>query len=421
MTEYRQRMNRVVRRGVLTRSPRRRGVQLAAVIMLWMFAHPNGLTAVQEMTDSVAQARDSIAQNHTRDSLAQAQALAFAIDSTDEGPHVYWQDNSTAFIFYLCNGESVSRQGHVADSLRFLGLCGDSATRYSLAARPPAVEPYEFDNVSRIFTVSDIHGEYEALIDILQKADVIDDELHWSWGDGHLVVLGDVFDRGDKVTECLWLIHRLEREARLDDGRVHFTLGNHEKMVMRGDLRYVNEKYLSGIARRTRIKYDDIFGPDMELGRWLRSKHVAVKLNDIVFVHGGLSPEAVERDLSLDNINDAARSSLDLHSYELVFSDLPWFLFGTTGPLWYRGYHGPREKYPQTTAAQLDSILDYYGAEAIVVGHTGVSRITSTYQGRIYAIDIPVDELGGLQALLWENGEFYRVLESGELEPLTQP
>jgi hypothetical protein len=237
-------------------------------------------------------------------------------------------------------------------------------------------------------------------------------------GDGHLVVLGDVFDRGDKVTECLWLIHRLEREAKLDGGRVHYLFGNHEKMVIRGDLRYVHEKYMSGIARRTRITYDDMFGPDMELGRWLRSKHVAVKLNDVLFVHGGLPPEVVERELSLDDMNEAARSSLDLESYELVFSDLPWFLFSSGGPLWYRGYHGPRSAYPATTSEELDTILEYYGVAAVVVGHSEISEVTSLHQGRVYGVDVPVEKLGGLQGLLWKDGKFFRVLSTAELELL---
>jgi len=361
------------------------------------------------------------AQVQDVDSIAKAMALAFAIDSVDEGPHIYWQDESTAIVIYMCDGEVISQRGSASDSIRFSGLCSDSATRYSIPTAPPTPEPHVFDEVPRVFTVSDLHGEYEALVDLLRNADVVDDDLRWNWGDGHLVVLGDVFDRGDKVTECLWLIYRLEREARLDGGRVHYLLGNHEKMVIRGDLRYVNEKYLYGIATRTRITYDDLFGRHMELGRWLRSKHVAVKLNDVLYVHGGLPPEVVERNLSLDEMNSVARSSLDMESYELVFSDLPWFLFSSGGPLWYRGYHGPQSVYPQTTSAELDTILEYYGVSAVVVGHSEISEVTSLYEGRVYGVDVPVEELGGLQGLLWRHGEFYRVLGTAELVPFGTP
>jgi hypothetical protein len=290
--------------------------------------------------------------------------------------------------------------------------------RYSIPKNPPTVAPYMFEDVSRVFAVSDIHGEYEAFVDILKNAKVIDGKLHWDWGSGHLVVLGDIFDRGDMVTEALWLIYRLEREAKLHGGRVHFVLGNHEELVMRGDLRYVHEKYLSGIARRSQITYDDMFGPDMELGRWLRTKHVAVKLNDVLYVHAGLHPEVVDRELGLAEMNRVVRSSLDLKSYELVFSDLPWFLLSSARPLWYRGYHGPWGGYPRTTADQLDVLLDYYDVSAVVVGHTEIPQVTSTYENRVFSIDVPVLELGGLQGLLWQKGDFSRVLVSGDLEPL---
>ena len=365
--------------------------------------------------------RASAYQSSSPDSLAKAQALAVAIDSTAEGPHIYWKDDSTAYVFYLCDGEVFSRGLRLADSLLFAGFCADSATRYSFAAAPPAVEPHVFDDVPRILTVSDIHGEYDALVDLLKNADVIDSDLHWNWGDGHLVVLGDVFDRGDGVTECLLLIHRLEREAKQSGGRVHLTLGNHEEMALRGDLRYVNEKYTKGIADRTGIPYNDLFGPHMELGRWLRTKHTAIRLNHILFVHGGFSPEVVERQLALDTINEATRRSMDYFSYQLLFSDLEWFLLSDAGPLWYRGYHEARSEYPRATAAQLDTILAFYDAETIVVGHHEVGQVSNWYQGRVYGVDVPVPELGGLQALLWEDGEFFRVLGSGDREALSRP
>ena len=33
---------------------------------------------------------------------------------------------------------------------------------------------------------------------------IVDDGGNWAFGQGHLVVVGDVFDRGDEVTEILW-------------------------------------------------------------------------------------------------------------------------------------------------------------------------------------------------------------------------
>ncbi|UCF20107.1 MAG: metallophosphoesterase [Gemmatimonadota bacterium] len=337
----------------------------------------------------------------------------------DDGPHVYWQTDSRVIAFYTCEGDVQQRAFEVPDTLRLAGFCRDSTTEYLVPARAPSLEPSVVKEVPRIFAVSDIHGEFEALTDLLQRAGIIDAGLHWSWGDGHLVILGDVFDRGDKVTECLWLIYRLEQEAQRAGGRVHFVLGNHEVIVMRGDLRYVSAKYLDGIVRRSRIKYEDLYGPAMELGRWLRTKHVAVILNGILFVHGGFPPAALERGLGLDEVNAAARKNIDIKSYELAFSDTAKFLYGSGGPLWYRGYHEAQEgRYPKASAEELALILRTLGAEAIVVGHTEVPEVEALYDGRVFAIDVPVPDLGSLQGLLWQDGRFYRVAGNGSMEAL---
>lgn len=344
-----------------------------------------------------------------------------APDSLDDGPHVYWQDGSAAVVFYSCDGTVLERTFTPSDTLRFSGLCGDSTLEYVIPVNGPSVEPDTFRGVSKIFAISDIHGEYEPLVALLQTASVIDQELHWSWGDGHLVVNGDTFDRGDGVTECLWLFYRLEQEARLAGGRVHVLLGNHETMVLRRDLRYVNEKYLDGIVARTRVNYTDLFGPDMELGRWLRTKHTAIMLNNIVFVHGGIPPSLVQRGVSLSAINALARKTLDARSYEVAFDERLRKYYGHSdeGPFWYRGYHYSQEgRYPQATISQVDSILAAFDARAIVVGHTEVDQVTSLYGGKVIALDIRLDELGAFQGLLWEGDQFFRVTGSGVLEPL---
>ena len=350
-----------------------------------------------------------------------ARAVSPVADSLDDGPHIYWKTSSEVIVFYQCDGSVVAKQYKVKETLRFNGLCADSATEYVIPAKNPKVEPYTYKRVSKIFAVSDIHGEYDALVDLLQAAGVIDQELNWSWGDGHLVVVGDIFDRGDKVTECLWLLYRLEQEAREAKGRVHVMLGNHEIMVFQNDLRYVHDKYTAGIVESTRITYSDLYGPDMELGRWLRSKHTAIKLNDILFVHGGLPPRLAERRVSLKELNELTRETIDSRSYALVFNEEVRNHYKETdeGPFWFRGYHYAKEdRYPQVTSEQLDSILDSYDVSAIVVGHTGVDRIESLYDGRVIGIDVPLEDLGSFQGLLWEDGQLFRVLGDGTRESL---
>jgi hypothetical protein len=341
------------------------------------------------------------------------------VDSMADGPHVYWQSDSSAIVFYLCNDSIVRQNRIVSDTLRFMGLCSDSLSEYVIPAIPDDYDPHAHNNISRIMALSDIHGEYEHLCEILVNSNVVDDRLHWIWGDGHLVFVGDVFDRGDKVTECLWLIYRLESEAKKDGGRVHFLLGNHELMVLRGDDRYIHEKYLNGIVKKSRIAHKDLFGPDMVLGRWLRTRPVAIEINDIVFVHGGISNYLTDKNYDLNKLNLTVREKIDTRSSQLAFDDEIRFLFGSKGPFWYRGYHYEMEgRYPFISPEKIEEILGFLDGETVVVGHTEVDRISSLHGGRVMAIDVPVDILGGFQALLWDGGEFYIVTAKGEVLPV---
>ena len=341
------------------------------------------------------------------------------VDSTSDGPHIFRPDDSTFIVFYLCN-DSIIRQIYVArDTLKFYGLCHDRDMEYTITAELPRNEPCRYDGISRIMAVSDIHGEYEDLVAILIEGGVVDSSLAWTWGDGHLVIVGDIFDRGNKVTECLWLIYRLANQARDDGGRVHFLLGNHELMILRGDDRYISGKYLDGIVRKSRIDHRDLFGPDMHLGRWLRTCPTVVRLNDILFVHGGISPSLLQKKYSPEAMNDFITANIDIRSSQLAFNDDARFLFGGEGPFWYRGYHYEMEgRYPRATSEEINSILDFYGSGKIVVGHTEVDQITTLYDGRIVAIDIPTEEVGGLQALIFENDRIFRLSSQGELIPL---
>jgi len=371
------------------------------------------LPVAMSMAPTLAEAQERPARADT--------VVAATPDPLDDGPHVYWKTPTTAIVFYLCNRSLVYQQFEAKDTLRFSGFCTDTAQTYVIPVEAPAVEPHLYEEVSKMFAVSDIEGQYDDFVSLLQVAGVIDDELRWSWGDGHLVLNGDIFDRGDYVTECLWLLYRLEQEARRVGGRVHVMLGNHESMILRRDIRYVHEKYTGGIVRAARINYTDLFGPDMELGRWLRTKHTAIRLNDVLFVHGGMPPRLAANGVSLDEINQLARETIDYRSYEIAFDEELRKYYGETdeGPFWYRGYHRTQPGlYPQATLAQVDSILETYSSRAVVVGHTGVMEITSLYGGKVFGIDVPLDILGSFQGLLWKGDRFFRVTGDGTIEPL---
>jgi hypothetical protein len=340
-------------------------------------------------------------------------ALPDSIALSSDGPYIIYRPDSSLEILQICNGTLISRPQPAAKEFKFRDLCNISGPEYSVRTKYYTDADSAVD-IERIFAVSDIHGEYDYLESLLKNAGVIDKDNHWKWGRGRLVIVGDIFDRGDKVTECLWLIYRLESEAKKAGGDVHYLLGNHELMVLRGDTHYVNEKYTRKIEAESNIKIKDLYGPESVLGRWLRTKSSVIKLNRVLFVHGGLAQAAVRNKESLWNINSGVRRGIDVTSEHLALDSTADFLLGEQGPLWYRGYHDIKNlRYPKATQEQIDSVLEFYGADAIVVGHTEGDEIRGLFGNRIIAIDIPTDELGSLQGVLWEKGKLFKVEGDG--------
>lgn len=343
-----------------------------------------------------------------------------AVLNSDDGPHVFWKDDSTAVVFYYCDSSIIQEQFIVRDTLTFTGRCKDTLSSYTITDRSPNTQPDHYDGVSRVLAVSDIHGDYEHFVEILQQSGVIDEANRWRWDDGHLVIVGDVFDRGPAVTECLWLIHRLEREAAAAGGAVDFLLGNHELMVLIGDLRYVNERYTEGIAYRSRFPYDELFGPDTELGRWLRTKHTVVRIDSLLFLHAGVTSDHLDTFGDFHALNEAVRSGLDYSAPERYFHDDIQSLYRGLGPLWYRGYiYGIENRYAAATPSQIDSVLQRCAARRVIVGHSEQDSVRTYQEGRVIAVDVDVETLDGQEALLWEDGAFQVVTATGRRRPLT--
>ena len=85
---------------------------------------------------------------------------------------------------------------------------------------------------------------------------------------------------------------------------------------------------------------------------------------------------------------------------------------GDYGPYWYRGYYG-RWKV-ENVGQIIDYTLKQYDVSKIITGHTVVSDTISThYGGKVINIDTP-HARGKSEALLIENGTYYRVNIEGE-------
>jgi len=335
---------------------------------------------------------------------------------------------------------------------------------------------------SRIVAVGDVHGDYEDFADILQRSNLIDNGRKWIGGNAVLVQMGDIMDRGPDVREVMDLLMSLEKQARGKGGKVITLIGNHEAFNLMGyfdrqstplavfdricesfaddksRLRRENayqKAYQDWTSRYPRcggetqtqwmdthplglINYQKAINSSGKYGKWLRRLPAVVRLNDILFVHGGISPELdrlnyitpesvnitlkneidrfdlLKKDLiesgdilpfsTLEEIecvvdrmvekeeaaNPPENSDTRLDRLKTIQKLLPrtssWMQLSSDGPLWFRGYAHWSQQEGQVL---VDEIVKAWNVNHIVVGHTPTrsGRIQNRFGNRIFLID----------------------------------
>lgn len=277
----------------------------------------------------------------------------------------------------------------------------------------------------KIAVVSDIHGSVNHFRGLLKKYGVCDNLLNWNWGSGHLVIVGDVLDKGPYVTECLWLIKKLETQAKKQGGEVHLLLGNHERLVLNGVSDHIGNKY-DAISKKLGIDYLELYGPNTYLGRWLRTKKVCVKINNNFFTHGGISKALVDTELSAEEINQYFNTWINSESlmhYPALTRNNIKLIKSNIGPMEYRGYFNRNifnRGQSDLSDATINSALEHFNVDHIIVGHTIVKKVKTLFDKRIIAInikyadgDVISDKPDG-ELLLIEGADYYRAPLNGE-------
>jgi hypothetical protein len=291
--------------------------------------------------------------------------------------------------------------------------------------RPPAgaaPDSVTFSAKSPLLVIADTHGEFEILAQMLIQQKVISQGLSWRFGPGHLVVLGDVFDRGPHQLEILWLLYELEAQAAKVGGGVHLVLGNHETMVLRGDLRYLHPKYVESAGVLGVNSYSELFGPDTVLGQWLRTKPVMLKVNDSLCLHGGVSRALLDRKMTLAEINATVRAALSgTPADDAAAAGRAQFLLTQNGPLWYRGYFAEHAEFTPATSEDVDVTLSTFGVARVLVGHTIVPEITPLYGGKVIAVQVypkREDAVVKFESLLIRGRKLWRATPDGKVKEL---
>ncbi len=322
----------------------------------------------------------------------------------------------------------------------------------SLGLRPgPDPIPCVFSGVDKIVAVGDLHGDYQNFAKILLGTRLVDKDLHWIGGRTHLVQVGDVLDRGPSARRIFDLLIELEKEAEAAGGKVHALLGNHEELALESlsfdypgyvtveqflsflpDL-YIDQGQAEFVRKKTAGLPPQSEPPSINLneildywktvmteraaqreyfrslhalyGPWLLTHNAVIKINDIVFAHGGVS-EAFST-IPLQKTNDDLRDELGMAVRGTNFN--PQILFASNNPLWYRDL---ALKDEEIMKGDVDRILGNLKAAHMVVGHSqqGYQSLGTMerFGGKIWVIDTGISStLGGrYSALIIRNKDF---------------
>lgn len=338
----------------------------------------------------------------------------------NDGPYVFRQGNIALVITIRSN--KVIKKGIEINELRSSYRITVPAFKktYIIPTISARVEPAKYQGAEKIFVISDIHGQFQWFKSLLVNNKIVDKKMRWRWGNGHLVILGDVFDRGEYVTEALWTIHQLERQAKAKGGRVHYLLGNHEVLNIRGNQEYLHPKYKEVTEKILNTNISVLFGPDSILGQWVRTRNTIIKINDILFVHGGIHPQIPTMNLSINDINRSIRDNLASPTETIEADETLAFLFDKNGPLLYRGYFEDSEEFRKPKPERIDQILTHFGVKHVISGHTPQDQITPVFAGKIIGVDSGMQYGDRGEALLWNHGKFYRASVNGKLTPLSK-
>ena len=347
--------------------------------------------------------------------FAQASAPASTVPVApvvqDDGPYLFHIDNHRLEALWVCAGKPVRvvlKERAVTTVATRCGYPHPLRIPRVLDTGKPALAPG-----ARIIALSDIHGQYGVMRRLLHANGVIDAQDRWAAGHDHLVIAGDVFDRGPQVTEAFWLLYSLQQQASAAGGAVHFLLGNHETMELYDDLRYLNPNYVA-VAGLLGRSYPSLYGTDSILGGWLRTRPVLLKLGDTLFLHGGIAPENIDLVTNMAATNAAYDHSLGTPKAQAKADPTLNRLYnGKTSPIWYRGYFNGA-----LTTEQVKALVARLGVTRIVVGHTTMGEVASFHDGQIIAIDSAIKRGTSGQLLFIEGDTLSRGMMDGSREPL---
>jgi hypothetical protein len=328
-----------------------------------------------------------------------------------DGPYVFNQNGKRHSLNVIANHDSIMPDVIQTPINDYVDVTVDNKlqTQFSVPLRDQYTRSdLSIPSAGKVLVVSDLEGRFDQMVQLLTVNGVIDESLNWTFGNNHLVLNGDMVDRGENVLPILWLIYKLEFEAKLAGGVVSYIMGNHERYLLLGATKSVAKKYFATM-RATGLSQAELWADNTELGRWLRTKPVAMKIGENLFMHGGVSPEVLAMKPTLKLLDtEAEHNFLQGNSSQLRINDS--ILHADTGVLFYRGLI----QEPKPALSHIDALLKHFSVNRIVIGHTLVNTISTDYEGKVLRTSSRKNSDSYTEALMLEDDKVWKINTLGQ-------
>jgi hypothetical protein len=225
--------------------------------------------------------------------------------------------------------------------------------------------------MSETYVIGDVHGDYDCLVPLLRNARLVDGAMHWSAGDSVLVFMGDYFDRGPDGVSVVDLVIRIQDEAREAGGRVDALLGNHEPLIL--SALWMPDGFSDHPSGNFYGDWLANGGRESDLRRlteehiaWMLALPAMLRKGQWLFQHAD-STSYLRYGSSVEEVNRAMSALLrrrDPVEYNRLFGEFRREF----------GDHRPEGH------DKVSLMLDTYGTQRLVHGHTLISNMTRQRQ-----------------------------------------
>jgi hypothetical protein len=257
-----------------------------------------------------------------------------------------------------------------------------------------------------VYVIGDLQGQVHVLYNLLKNElkliERVDDSsadpdetvcaapaCRWLDQNAFVVQCGDQVDGERHRVMPHWDVETVlftDYLQEISNGNFMNVIGNHEWMNVTGNelfKRYVHEEDAKVTRSPTGNRRSELFRYDGVVGRFLRRRHMVLRINNALFSHAGICSEVLERcsessDACLESVNallDDDRN-YDERTFTEEFQEVAWN--NATGIMWTRAYN-PHPKASNPSLGILGNGRDIVPAsiadriDLMVTGHNKIN------------------------------------------------